>query len=159
MNANLKDGGRTGSEGGGHARLRSALVVAEIAIALVLVTASCLLLRSFEKMRQVDLGFRPEHVTTASYSLPHKQYNKQSQMDTFNRELLLRLRQLPGVTATGLTSTLPANGVNNNQTFVVDGYTPPKGADMNLATVSQVNGRFFEAMGIPLLRGRYLHGR
>jgi putative ABC transport system permease protein len=155
VNANLKEGGRAGSEGSGHARLRSALVVAEIAIALVLVTASCLLLRSFEKMRQVDLGFRPEHVTTASYSLPYKQYNKQAHVDTFNRELLLRLGQLPGVTATGLTTALPANGVNNNQTFVVDGYTPPKGADMNLATVSDVKGDFFRAMGIALLRGRY----
>ncbi len=155
VNANLKEGGRAGSEGGGHARLRSTLVVAEIAIALVLLTASCLLLRSFEKMRSVDLGFRPEHVTTASYGLPRKQYEKQSQIDTFNRELLLRLNRLPSVTATGLTSTLPANGVNNNQTFVVDGYTPPKGADMNLATVSQVKGNFFTTMGIPLIRGRY----
>ena len=80
VNANLKEGGRSGSEGGGHARLRSTLVVAEIAIALVLLTASCLLLRSFEKMRSVDLGYRPEHVTTASYSLPQKQYEKQSQI-------------------------------------------------------------------------------
>ena len=72
VNANLKEGGRSGSEGGGHARLRSTLVVAEIAIALVLLTASCLLLRSFEKMRSVDLGYQPEHVTTASYSLPQE---------------------------------------------------------------------------------------
>jgi len=155
VNANLKEGGRTGSEGGGHARLRSTLVVTEVAIALVLLTASCLLLRSFEKMRAVDLGFRPEHVTTATYNLPQKQYEKQSQIDTFNRELMQRLDQLPGVTATGLTSVLPAGGNNNNQTFVVDGYTPPKGADMNLATVSQVIGNFFPAMGVPLLRGRF----
>lgn len=154
VNANLKEGGRSGSEGGGHARLRSALVVAEIAIALVLLTASCLLLRSFEKMRSVDLGYRPDHVTTASYGLPQKEYEKQSQVDTFNRELLLRLNQLPGVTATGLTSLLPAGGANNHQTFVVEGYVPPKGADMNLATVTQVIGNFFPTMGIPLLRGR-----
>ena len=66
------------SAGGGHARLRSALVVAEIAIALVLLAASGLLLRSFEKMRSVDLGFRPDHVATASYSLPQKQYSTQA---------------------------------------------------------------------------------
>ena len=70
VNANLKEGGRSGSEGGGTARLRSALVVAEIAIALVLLTASGLLLRSFNKMRDVNLGFLPEHVTTANYALP-----------------------------------------------------------------------------------------
>jgi predicted permease len=154
VNANLKEGGRSGSEGGGHARLRSTLVVAEIAIALVLLTASCLLLRSFEKMRSVDLGYAPQHVTTASYSLPQKQYAKQSQVDAFNRELLNKLKGLPGVKAAALTSLLPAGGNNNNQTFVVEGYTPPKGADMNLATVSQVIGDFFPAMGIQLLRGR-----
>jgi len=154
VNSNLKEGGRTGSAGGGHARLRSTLVVAEIAIALVLLTASGLLLRSFDKMRAVDLGFTPQHVTTAAYSLPQMQYEKQSQVDSFNRELLLKLNQLPGVQSVGLTSMLPSQGVNNNQTFVVDGYIPPAGANMNLATVSQVIGNFFPAMGIRLLRGR-----
>ncbi len=154
VNSNLKEGGRSGSEGGGHARLRSTLVVAEIAIALVLLTASGLLLRSFDKMRAVDLGFSPQHVTTAAYSLPQLQYSKQPQVNTFNRELLLRLNQLPGVESVGLTSMLPSQGVSNNQTFVVDGYTPPPGANMNLATVSQVEGNFFQAMGVRVLRGR-----
>ena len=54
-----------------------------------------------------------------------------------------------------MTSLLPAGGNDNNQTFVVEGYTPPKGADMNLATVTQVIGNFFPTMGIPLLRGRF----
>ncbi len=157
VNSNLKEGGRTGSAGGGHARLRSTLVVAEIAIALVLLTASGLLLRSFDKMRAVDLGFTPQHVTTAAYSLPRQQYSKQPQIDTFNRELLLKLNQLPGVQSVGLTSMLPSQGANNNQTFVVDGYVPPPGASMNLATVSQVYGNFFPAMGIHLLRGRFLN--
>lgn len=155
VNANLKEGGRGGSEGGGHARLRSTLVVAEVAIALMLLAASVLLLRSFEKMRSVDMGFRPEHVTTGSYGLPQKQYEKQSQVDTFNRELFARLSSLPGVTAVGLTTQLPTGGVHNNQTFVVDGYTAPQGADLNLATVSKVRGNFFQAMGIPLLKGRF----
>ncbi|MGA8669055.1 MAG: ABC transporter permease, partial [Terracidiphilus sp.] len=135
--------------------MRSILVVAEIAIALVLLTASCLLLRSFEKVRSVNLGYQPEHVITASYSLPQEQYTKQPQIDEFNRELLRRLSALPGVTQTALTSLLPAGGINNNQTFVVEGYTPPKGADMNLATVTQVIGNFFPTMGISLLQGRF----
>lgn len=158
VNNNLKEGGRTGSAGGGHARLRSTLVVAEIAVALVLLTASGLLLRSFEKMRQVDLGFTPQHVTTAAYSLPFQQYSKQPQVDTFNRELLLKLNQLPGIESAGLTSMLPSQGVGNNQTFIVDGYNPPAGASMNLATVSQVIGDFFPAMGVRLLRGRFFTG-
>ncbi|HEY2468092.1 MAG TPA: ABC transporter permease [Terracidiphilus sp.] len=155
VNSNLKEGGRTGSAGGGHARLRSALVIAEIAVALVLLTASGLLLRSFDKMRQVDLGFSPQHVTTAAYSLPLLQYPKQPQVDTFNRELLLKLNQLPGIESAGLTSMLPSQGQNNNQTFVVDGYNPPPGGSMNLATASQVIGNFFPAMGIRLVRGRF----
>jgi len=154
VNATLKEGGRSGTAGGGHARLRSALVVAEIAIALVLLTASGLLLRSFEKMRSVDLGYRPEAVATASYSLPQKQYSTQASIDAFNGDLLRRLQQLPSVHAAGLSSFLPASGNNNNQTFVVEGYVPPKGAGMNLATVAQVEGDYFGSMGIALLRGR-----
>jgi predicted permease len=154
VNNNLKEGGRTGSAGGGHARLRSTLVVAEIAIALVLLSASGLLLRSFDKMRAVDLGFTPEHVTTASYSLPFQQYSKQPQIDTFVRELQLKLNQLPGVQSVGLSTMLPSQGVNNNQTFVVDGYVPATGSDLNLATVSNVKGNFFAALGVRLLRGR-----
>jgi predicted permease len=126
VNANLKEGGRAGTTGGAHARLRSTLVVAEIAIALVLLTASGLLLRSFEKMRSVDLGYRPEHVTTAAYSLPRKQYATQESVNSFNNELVRRLRQLPGVEAVGLTSNLPASGNNNNQAIVVEGYVDPK---------------------------------
>ena len=98
----------------------------------------------------------PQHVTTAAYSLPQKQYEKQPQIDTFNRELLLKLNQLPGVQSVGLTSMLPSQGVNNNQTFVVDGYIPPPGADMNLATVYA--GRWATSSrpwAFSLLRGRF----
>ena len=155
VNATLKEGGRSGSAGGGHARVRSALVIAEIAVALVLLTASGLLLRSFSKMHDVDLGFTPQHVTTAAYGLPRQQYGKQAEIDTFNRELRLKLKQLPGMQSAGLTSMLPSQGIHNNQTFVVDGYTPPPGAAMNLATVSYVIGDYFSAIGMRLERGRF----
>jgi predicted permease len=154
VNGTLKEGGRSGTTGGGHARLRSTLVVAEIAIALVLLAASGLLLRSFEKMRSVDLGFRPDHVATASYSLPQKQYSTQASIDAFNDDLVRRLRQLPGVDSVTLADLIPASGNNSNQTFVVDGYIPPKGAPMNLATPSHSIGDYFKTMGIHLLRGR-----
>jgi predicted permease len=154
VNETLKEGGRTGTSGGGHARLRSALVVTEIAIALVLLAASGLLLRSFEKMREVDLGFRPDHTLVASYSLPRKQYSTQASVDEFNRELVRRLQELPGVKSVGLTSFLPASGNNSNSAFVADGYVPPKNGAIDLATWVQVQGDYFKAMGIPLLRGR-----
>jgi putative ABC transport system permease protein len=155
VNEALKEGGRTGTAGGAHARLRSALVVGEIAIALALLVASGLLLRSFEKMRAVDLGFRPDHVLSASYSLPEKQYATQPAVDEFNDELIRRLQQLPGVKSVGLTSFLPASGNNSNTAFVADGYVPPPGANLNLATPVAVLGDYLQAMGIPLLAGRF----
>ncbi|MGB7353060.1 MAG: ABC transporter permease [Acidobacteriaceae bacterium] len=154
VNASLKEGGRSGSAGGGHARLRSTLVVLEIAVALVLLTASGLLLRSFSKMSEVNLGFRPDHVTTAVYSLPQKQYATQAQIDTFNRRLLERLRQLPGVQAAGMTTTIPATG-DGITIFVVEGFVDPRGPDRSTASPSMVIPDYFQAMGIPLLRGRY----
>jgi len=155
VNASLKEGGRTGSSGTSQARLRSILVVAEIGVALVLLTASGLLLRSFEKMDAVDLGFRPENVTTGGYSLPEKQYVTQTQIDTFNHELLQRVRQLPGAEAVGWTSVLPATGWFGLETFIADGYVDPRGPNQEIAAPVLVAGDYFRAMGIPLLRGRY----
>jgi hypothetical protein len=76
------------------------------------------LLRSFNRMNAVDLGFRAEHATTAGYGLPQKQYATQAQVDAFNNEMLLRLRHLPGVEAVGVTSTLPASGADSIETFI-----------------------------------------
>ena len=154
VNDTLKEGGRTGTTGSGHARLRSALVVAEIAVALVLLIASGLLLRSFEKLRAVDLGFRADHMLTASYGLPQQQYSTQASIDAFNNALLGKLQQLPGVELVGITSTLPASGNHNNSAFLAEGYVAPKGKELNLAWPSQIMGNYFHASGIPLLRGR-----
>jgi predicted permease len=155
VNATMKEVGRSGSASGSHARLRSALVVAEIAIALILLTASGLLLRSFSNMSAVDLGFRPEHVTTGAYALPHEPYSTQASIDSFNNRLLQQLRQLPGVESVGLTNALPGTGYGNIAGFVADGYVDPRGPDRTAASPSQVIGDYFKAMGIPLIRGRY----
>jgi predicted permease len=154
MNDALKEGGRTGSFGSGHARLRSGLVIAEIAIAIVLVAASGLLLRSFEKMRDADPGYRADHLIAAGYNLPRQQYPTQTATDTFNRALLDNLRNLPGVTHVGLTSFLPANGNNGNSAFFAEGYTPTTPGALDLATPILVEGDFIAAMGTPVLRGR-----
>jgi putative ABC transport system permease protein len=154
VNETLKEGGRTGSAVG-HAWMRSGLVVGEIATALVMLAAAGLLLRSFEKMRAVDLGFRPDHVLTATYSLPQKQYATQSSVGEFNRALIAGLQQLPGVKYAGLTSFLPATGGDSNTVFIVEGYTPPPGSSMDLATWVTIDGDYLQAMGIPLLTGRF----
>ena len=156
VNETLREGGRTGTAGSGHARLRSILVVTEIAIALVLLCASGLLLRSFEKMREANLGYRPDHVLVAGFNLPRKQYGTQATVDQFDQELLRRMQALPGVRDAGLTSFLPANGNQGNSAFVADGYVPRKPGAIDLATPIVVEGDYFSAIGTPLLRGRLL---
>jgi predicted permease len=140
--------------GVGHGRLRSALVVAELAVALVLLTASGLLLRSFEKMRSVDLGFRADHVLVATYSLPRQEYSTQDAIDQFNLTLRNRLEQLPGVQAVGVTTILPASDLEYGATFTPEGYIPPQGAGLNISWMPQVMGNYFQAQGIPIIRGR-----
>ncbi len=135
VNETLKEGGRT--------------------VALVLLAASGLLLRSFQKMLAVDLGFRPDHVLTASYSLPQKQYATQPAVDEFNHELIRRLRELPGVKFVGLTSFLPASGGNSNTTIDAEGCVAPQSGGMNLATQVSLEGDYLRAIGVPLLSGRY----
>ncbi len=154
VNEALKEAGRTGTETAGHARLRSALVIAETAAALVLLVAAGLLIRSFDRMRSVDLGFRTDHMLTASYSLPEQQYSTQAAVDGFNTGLLEKLHQVPGVQYAGVTTSLPATGGNENfQAFVADGYVAPPGTVVQ-AWPSEVSGEYFRAAGIPLLRGR-----
>jgi predicted permease len=155
VNEALKEGGRTGTEAVGHARLRSGLVIAEIAAAFVLLIAAGLLIRSFDRMRSVDLGFRTDHTLTAFYSLPEQQYSTQAAVDAFNATLLARLQQIPGAQYAATTTELPASGGNNNwNAFVPEGYVPSQGAGLTQAWAAQVNGDYFRAAGIPILRGR-----
>jgi len=141
-------------DGVGYTRLRSALVVAELAVALVMLIASGLLLRSFDKMRSINLGFHTDHTLTAAYSLPREQYSSQAAIDVFNLTLRTRLEQLPGVQAVGMTNLLPAADVEFGGTFTPEGYVPPKGAGLNVGWIPQVAGNYFQAQGIPILRGR-----
>ncbi len=156
VNENLKEGGRTGSSGSSHGRLRSALVVTEIAVALVLLTAAGALLRSFQKMRDVDPGFRADHALVAGYSLPKQLYGTQSAVDTFNRTLLERLQGLPGTTAAGLTNVIPASGFQGGGGFVLDESAHDQSAKLRVAPWTVTVGDYFRAMGIPLVSGRYL---
>jgi putative ABC transport system permease protein len=155
VNETLKEGGRTGTAGGGHARLRSALVVTEIAIAMILLVACGLLLRSFERMRAVDLGFRPDHTLSAYFSLPQQAYGKQKAINEVEDEIIRRVKQLPGVKSVGFTSFLPDTPPNGRTVFLAEGYVPPPGGTQPMAIQDNVRGDYLQAMGIPLLRGRY----
>jgi predicted permease len=91
---------------------------------------------------------------TASYSLPQQQYSTQFAADAFNARLLSQLQQLPSIHAAGITSALPASGNDNNESFYPEGYVSPKGSGLLSGWPSQVEGSYFSAAGIPLLRGR-----
>jgi predicted permease len=154
VNETLKESGRTGTSGTAHARLRSGLVIAETAVALVLLATSGLLLKSFEKMREVDLGFRPDHMLAAAYNLPQRQYGTQTAVDAFNFELQKRLEQQPGIKSVGMTSNLPATGGKGTVPFVAEGYVP-NGSSFDTGSMVLVEGDYFQAMGIPLMHGRW----
>jgi putative ABC transport system permease protein len=155
VNENLKEGGRTGSAGGSHGRLRSVLVVTEIAVALVLLAAAGAFLRSFQKMRDVDPGFRADHVLVAGYNLPSQQYPNPTANDAFNRSLLERLQAMPGAVAAGITNVLPASGFQGGSAYVLDETAhDTSGGQLRIAPWTNTAGNYFQAMGIRLIQGR-----
>jgi predicted permease len=147
----LKEGVKSASS---HSWLRSALVVSEVAIALMLLTVSGAFLRSFQKMRAVDPGYRPEHVLVASYQLPLTQYATNASSEAFNRAVVERLGSKPGVVTVGITNVLPASGTFPQSTYTIEGVSAEKWK-LEFAMFAMTYGDYFHAMGIPLLDGRY----
>jgi len=155
LTESLKDGPRTNAGSSGHTWLRSALVVSEIAVALVLLTVSGAFLRSFQKMRAVDPGFRPDHVLVAGYQLPLNQYPTDASVDAFNRAVIDRLSAKPGITAVGITDSLPATDFSPKAAYTVEG-DPAENWKLKFAAFANVYGDYFHAMGTPLIEGRTL---
>jgi predicted permease len=151
---NLKQSSQSTTGTGSHARLRSALVAVEIAIALVLLTAAGAFLRSFEKMRSVDPGFQPEHVLVAGYQLPMTRYSTFASAELFHRTVVERLEGKPQIGAAGLTNSLPASGFSGQAAYTIEGL-PVATWKLTFANFGTVSGDYFRAMGIPLLEGRY----
>jgi predicted permease len=158
LNSALKEGGRSAMQGHEHHRLRAALVVGEVALSLVLLAGAGLLVRSFARLLETDLGFQPEHVLTASLSLPASQYTADRQLRSFYRDLVERLEQLPGVRAGGASTDLPLEG-GWNHVFTPEAYRASPAAGLNVAYHSIIVGNYLQTMGIPLLRGRYFTGQ
>jgi predicted permease len=155
----LKEGGRGGTAGASSQRLRGLLVVAEVALSLTLLVGAGLLIRSFLRLQEVDTGFRSEGVLTMRISLPEEKYAKIEQTRVFYRELLDRVRRLPGVDAAGGASGLPLSGTGWSGTTTVDSRAvQPKDASPE-ADQRPVFPGYFEALGIPLVRGRYFEQR
>ena len=153
LTESLKEGARIGAGASSHTWLRSVLVVSEVAIALVLLTVSGAFLWSFQKMRAVDPGFRPDHVLVAGYQLPLGQYPTDASAGAFNHAVVDRLSNKPGVIAVGITSGLPASDASAQSAYTVEGVSVDHWK-LKFAAFAITYGDYFTAMRIPLLDGR-----
>ena len=154
INSSLKEGGRSGSQGPEHRRLRSVLVVVELALSMTLLVGAGLLVRSFHRVLNTDPGFRPERVLTASIDLPPAEYTQYQQVITFYKQLIDRLTKMPGAVAAGGSTDLPLLG-GWTHVFTPESYTPRPGDMQSHCYHSVIFGNYLQTMGIPLLRGRY----
>lgn len=154
----LKEGGRGSSAG--HRRLRSALVVSEVAAALVLLTGAGLMLRTTWSLGNVNPGFDPANVLTFSMGLSQANTASTERILQTFAETLKRIESVPGVEAVAVTSMLPMNGNDNEMPFYVHGRPRPASqGDMSWALISATSPGYLKAMRIPLLRGRYIEER
>lgn len=153
----LKENAVTATGAASHVRLRSTLVVAEVGVALVLLIASLSFLRSYQKMLAVDPGFQPQHVLVAGYRLPIEQYPTDSSVEAFNRALIERLSNQPGILAVGIGNTLPSSGNSGMAAYTIEGQSA-EGWKLKFATFGSIDGSYFQALGIPLIAGRTFIG-
>jgi len=151
LHSSLKDANRGSSQGRSHAWVRNVLVVSEIALACVLVFGAGLLVRSFLRVLDVDLGFHPERAVALRID-PDRSYDTQEKCNAYFNEALRRARDIPGVEAAGLSDALPL-GRNRTWGIGVKGRVYPTNANPE-AFVRIVSDGYFQAMGIPLRKGR-----
>jgi putative ABC transport system permease protein len=153
----LKEGGRS-STGAGGRWVRNGLLVAEVAMSIVLLVGAALLLRSFARLTSVDPGFRPERVLAFRVALPNSSYPQDPHKIGFFARLLEGLESLPDVAAAGMTQSLPMRG-DYMLSFTIQGQPEPKPNEGPSANYRVVSPGYFEAMGIPLVRGRAIASR
>ena len=152
LNQAFKEGGK-GSAGGVRRKLSGTLVTIEVAIAVIVMIAAGLLIRSFQKLLQVDPGFRTDHLLSLKIDLPLPQYQKDEQAAKFYQELMPRLQALPGVEQVTLVDRLPFASSFNVARFVPEGEFTEPGKE-RLAQLRSVDQHFFDMLRIPLLSGR-----
>jgi putative ABC transport system permease protein len=148
----MKEGSR-GSGAGGRGRLRGALVVAEIAVALVVLIGAGLLLQTFRRLQQVDLGFDTHNTLTATVELPDARYPKPEQAAAFYQTLLDRVKAMPGVEAASAVVPQPLSGDTMMISFDIEGRNIPKG-ERPVSHFRSISLDYFGVMKIPLLAGR-----
>ena len=150
----LKEGGRGAITSRGGARLRGVLVVAEMALAVMLLAGAGLLIRSFTKLAAVDPGFRVEDALTFEISLPDARYGEEAQQIAFFDQVMPKLRALPGVQDAGAVISLPLSGTSIVLTFEIAGRPPVAPSQQPAMQVRVATADYFKTIGIPLKRGR-----
>jgi predicted permease len=152
--ASLKDGGRGGTAGRERHRARNALVVVQVALALVLLVCAGLMAESFQRLRNVNPGIDPRGVLTLSLSLPETEYKDATARALFVRGLLEKVRALPGVTAAGTVSVLPLSNGGSNSGFSFEDFPLPPDAVPPILGSRYASPEYFQTLGIPLIEGR-----
>jgi len=154
----LKGAGRSTGSAGGRGRIRSGLVIGELALALVLLIGAGLMLRSFNQLQAVDPGFRTTGIATMWVSLPDAEYTDTAAWMQFYERLLERVEALPGVRRVGMNNVIPL-GTGGSESETLPDNRPVEFEATASALYQTVNGAYFEALGIPLLRGRTFDSR
>ena len=155
----LKDGARQIGAGVRHRRLRHTFVMAEIALAVVLLMGAGLMLRSFSALRRVNPGFDSSSVLTMRMQLPVAKYREDAQRIRFFHDLTTRVAAVPGVRAVGAISYLPLAGLGAATGFTIDGQPPLPPGQSNTTDVTVCDNGYFRAMNVPLVRGRLFTDR
>ena len=153
LNSALKTGARTGTGGEHKHRLRNALVMAEVALALILLVCAGLLIQSFARLGQVQTGLRTENLFTARVNLPDAAYPRPTNLNAFFDQLLPKIRAIPGVNSASVILPLPLTGSNMVTDFDIEERPLPEG-QRNDSPTRITGSDYFETMGIPLLQGR-----
>src|SRR5258705_107343 len=151
----LKEGGRGSTVGTRRNRLRNGLVIAEVALALVLLSGAGLLIKGFSRLQNVNPGFNPRNALTFEISLPKMQYPDDASIVRFNNEAQRRIAALPGVQAAGFSTILPLAGTNSDSSFAIEGRPSDKNNPSPDEERREVSPDYFRALGTPLIRGRF----
>lgn len=155
LSESLKEGGRTSGTDFGRNRLRSSLVVSEVAMALVLLVCAGLLIQSIMRLRDANPGFNPENILTMNVTLPRVKYPKSPNWIAFYTNLLGRLEALPGVEGAGVTSVLPFSANFDGRSLVVEDHPKPPGEEISVDLYITTPG-YLRTMAIRLMKGREL---
>jgi predicted permease len=150
----LHEDSRTGTTGKKTRSVRQLLVAAQIGFAFALLMGAALFLTSFRRLLQVDPGFKAEGVVTASVSLPRSKYVKREDWGGFLNRALRAVRAIPGVPQAGVTDVIPLSGNHNDEVILAEGYLMKPGESIISPLLMDVSPGYFEAMGIPMLKGR-----